>query len=143
MTPNMRAQNIFLIEQTGTTTAWKIRAEDAEIYDTKNVAFIKNLQGQLLRHVADPLQVTAAHGRVDSKTGDMIVEGQVQLEDLAGYTLETDLLHWHAANRALYTKAAVNIHNTSTHITGIGLYSKVDDASFVLQNEVRASFQLE
>ena len=143
MTPNMRAQKIFLIEQAETTTAWKIRADDAEFYDTKNIAFVKNVQGQLLRHVTDPLHVTATHGRVDSKTGDMMLEGQVQLEDIAGFTIETDFLHWQAANRALHTEAAVNIHNPSTHITGVGLYSNVDDASFVLQNEVRASFQLQ
>ena len=100
------------------TTAWKIRADDAEFYDAKHIAFVKNVQGQLLRHVTDPLHVTAAHGRVDSKTGDMMVEGQVQLEDVAGYTIETDILYWHAANRVLHTEAAVDIHDTSVHIAG-------------------------
>jgi LPS export ABC transporter protein LptC len=142
MTPDMRAQKILLIEQAEATTAWKIRADDAELYDTKHVAFVKNVQGQLLRRVTDPLHVTAARGRVDSKTGDMMVEGQVQLDYIAGYTIETDLLYWHAASQVLSTDAAVNIHDTSVYIVGTGLYSNIDDASFVLQSDVRASFQL-
>lgn len=140
--PDMRAQKILLIEQAEATTAWQIRADDAELYDAKHVAFIKNVQGQLLRHVSDPLHVTAAHGRVDSKTGDLVVEGQVQLDHIAGYILETDILHWHAENRVLSTDADVDIHDASVHIAGTGLYSNVDQASFVLQRDVRASFQL-
>lgn len=141
--PDMRAQNILLIEQAATTTAWKIRADDAELYDAKHVAFVKNVQGQLLRHVTDPLHVTAAHGRVDSKTGDIVVEGQVQLDHIAGYIIETDILYWHAESRVLSTDAAVDIHDTSVHIAGTGLYSNVDHASFVLHRDVRASFQLQ
>ncbi len=140
--PDMRAQKILLIEQAEATTAWKIRADDAELYDAKHVAFVKNVQGQLLRPVTDPLQVTAAHGRVDSKTGDMVVEGQVQLDHIAGYIIETDILYWRAESRVLSTDAAVDIHDTSVHIAGTGLYSDVDHASFVLHRDVRASFQL-
>jgi len=142
MPPDMRAQKILLIEQAEATTAWQIRADDAELYDAKHVAFVKNVQGQLLRHVTDPLNVTAAHGRVDSKTGDMVVEGQVQLDHIAGYIIETDILYWRAESRVLSTDAAVDIHDPSVHIAGTGLYSDVDHASFVLHRDVRASFQL-
>ena len=72
----------------------------------------------------------------------MTAQGNVQLQYLEGYTLETEVLSWHAAHRLLWTDAAVKINSALVHIAGIGLQGNVDQQRFVLQDDVHAAFQL-
>ncbi len=140
---DMRVQNVRLIEQQEEGgDGWELLAHDAEFYDAKQLVVVHQMRAQLLSQAAQPAQVTADNGHIDSATGNMTVQGNVQLQYLEGYTIETDVLSWHAASRLLGTAAAVKINSASVHIAGIGLQGNVDQQRFVLQDDVHAAFQL-
>src|SRR5215471_13593626 len=141
--PDMRVQNVHLIEQLEEGGAgWELLAHGAEFYDFKHLVMIHQMRVHLLAQTAPPVQIEADHGQIDSATGDMTVQGNVQLQYLEDYTIETDVLSWHAAHRLLWTDAAVKINSALVHIAGIGLRGDVDQQRFVLQDEVHAAFQL-
>lgn len=140
--PDMRVQNMHLIEQAETGDGWKLLAHEAEFYTAKQLIVVRQVQAQLLAQTAQPIRVEADHGHIDSATGNITVEGHVQLQYLEGYTLETDVLHWHATSRILRTDATVKIDSALVHIGGKGLQGHVDEQRFVLQDDVHAAFQL-
>jgi len=140
--PDMRVQNVRLIEQMEEGDGWELLAHDAEFHDAKHLVIVHQIRAQLLSQTTPPVQVAADHGHIDSATGNMTVQGNVQLQYLGGYTIETAVLSWHAASRLLWTDAAVNIHSAFVHIAGIGLQGNVEQQRFVLQDNVHAAFQL-
>ena len=139
--PDMRVQNVHLIEQAEVGNEWELWAHEAEFYDAKHLVVVRQLRARLLSKAAPPLHVIADYGQIDNATGNMTVQGHVQLQYLEGYTIETDVLHWQAASRVLRTDAAVKIDSTLVHIAGIGLLGNVDQQRFVLQDSVHATFQ--
>jgi LPS export ABC transporter protein LptC len=140
--PDMRVQNLRLIEQAEAGDEWELLADEAEFYDAKQRVVVHRLQAQLLSKEAHPVHVIADSGQIDSSTGDMTIHGNVQLQYLEGYTVATDVLQWHAANRVLQTDASVQIRSALVYITGNGLLGNVDQQRFVLQDNVHATFQM-
>jgi LPS export ABC transporter protein LptC len=140
--PDMRVQNMHLIEQAEAGDEWELSAHEAEFYDAQQRIIVHQLRAQLLWKEARPVHVIADSGQIDSSTGNMTVQGKVQLQYLEGYTVETDVLHWHAASRVLQTDAAVQIRSALVHIVGIGLLGNIEQQRFVLQDDVHAVFQV-
>lgn len=141
--PDMRVHNVRLIEQPEEGgDGWELLAHDAEFYDAKHLVVVHQMRAQLLSQAAPVVQVVANNGYIDSATGNMTLQGNVQLQYLGGYTIETDVLFWYTASRLLWTDAAVTINSALVHIAGIGLHGNVDQQRFVLQDDVRAAFQL-
>lgn len=140
--PDMRVQNLHLVEQTEAGDAWELWAREAEFYDATKMVVVYHLRAQLLAQAVHPIYVTADYGRIDSVTGNMTVQGHVQLQYLEGYTVETEVLHWQASGRVLQTDAAVQIRSALVHITGMGLLGHVEQQHFVLQDNVHAAFQV-
>lgn len=139
---DMRVYNLHLIEQADTGDGWKLRAQEAAFYAARQLVIVRQMRAQLLAQTTQPIQVEADHGHIHSATGDLTVQGHVRLQYLEGYTLATDILHWHAASRVLQTDAAVQINNAAVHIAGKGLQGHVDEQRFVIQDGVHAAFQL-
>ena len=140
--PDMRVQNLHLLEQAEAGDTWELSAHEAEFYDTKQRVIVHRLRAQLLSKAARPVHVIADSGQIDSTTGDMTIHGNVQLQYLEGYTVETDVLHWQAAGRVLQTDAAVQIRSALVHIVGTGLLGNIEQQRFVLQDDVHAAFQV-
>jgi len=138
--PDMRVQNLHLIEQAESGDEWELLAHEAEFYDAQQRIIVHRLRAQLLWKEARPVHVIADSGQIDSSTGNMTVQGNVQLQYLEGYTVETDVLHWHAASRVLQTDAAVQIRSVLVHIVGTGLLGNIEQQRFVLQDDVHAVF---
>jgi len=140
--PDMRVQNLHLTEQAEAGDEWELSAYEAEFYDAKQRIVVYRLQAQLLSKEAHPVHVRADSGQIDSATGNMTIQGNVQLQYLGGYTVDTDVLHWHAASRILQTDAAVQIRSALVHIVGTGLLGDIEQQRFVLQDDVHAAFQV-
>src|ERR1700730_4322471 len=57
--PDMRVQNVHLIEQAEVGNEWELWAHDAEFYDAKHLVVLRELRAQLLLKAAQPLHVMA------------------------------------------------------------------------------------
>src|SRR5919198_2791522 len=140
--PDMRVQNLHLTEQAEAGNEWELSAHEAEFYNAKQRIVVHRLQAQLLSKEAHPVHIIADSGQIDSSTGNITIYGNVQLQYLEGYTVETDVLHWHAASRVLQTDAAVQIRSALVHIVGTGLLGNIEQQRFILQDDVHAAFQV-
>jgi LPS export ABC transporter protein LptC len=138
----MRIQNLHLTEQAEAGNEWELRAREAEFYDARQRILVHRLQAQLLAQEDHPVHVTADSGQIDSATGNMTIKGNVQLQYLGGYTVETEVLHWQAMARVIQTEAVVQMRSALVHIVGTGLLGNVEQQRFVLQDNVHATFQV-
>jgi LPS export ABC transporter protein LptC len=141
--PDMRVQNVHLIEQAEVGNEWELWAHEAEFYDAKHLVVLRQLRAKLLLKADQQVYVMAEYGQIDNATGNMTIQGHVQLQYLEGYIIETDVLHWQATSRVLRTDAAVKIDSALVHIAGIGLLGHVDEQRFVLQDNVHAAFKMQ
>ena len=140
--PDMRVQNLHLTEQAEAGNEWELSAHEAEFYDAQQRIVVHWLRALLLSKEAHPVRVIADSGQINRTTGNMTIQGNVQLQYLEGYTVETHVLHWHAASRVLQTDAVVQIRSALVHIVGKGLLGNVEQQRFVLQDDVHAAFQV-
>lgn len=134
-------QDMYLIEQKGVGDSWKLFAREASFYDTKQLVLMHNVRGQLVSN-DQSIDVEADYGQFDNATGNISVHGRVQLKS-QDYTIETDVLHWHASSRVLQSDTSVRVASAFVQITGEGLHGHPDQQNFVVRNDVHASFQLQ
>jgi LPS export ABC transporter protein LptC len=142
--PGIQIQDMYLMAQTGSVITWQVCAKQAAFSETAQRAVVQQVNATIFQTDAvNTWQITAERGLLDSASGDMSVEGHVRLQQHEGYTIETDEVHWHTANRLLSTDAPVTMRNTSVSISGTGFRSLVDQHRMTLQHDVRASFRLQ
>lgn len=140
--PDVRVQHMHVVEQLEATTGWEVFAKEAEFYDEERLTVLHQVRARFSQHPAPALHMTAERGQIDSVTGNINMQGDINLQYQEGYTIETEKLDWHAMDGTLYTDAPVKLHTATVHITGTGLQSKVDQHRIDIQRDVRASFQL-
>lgn len=141
--PKGHMQDLRLVEQADTATAWEIHAWEAAWYATSQHAEVHRVRARLFQGERPPISLEAEYGHIAQATGNISVNGDVRLRHLAGYTVTTDALHWRAADRLLYTDAPVQIVSATVHIRGMGFRSKIEQRQFTLQQHVRASLRLD
>ena len=141
--PQGRLQGAILVEQDETSSAWEVYAEEASLFETKGLAVAQGVRAELFQDQQTLLWLQADEGKVHRQSGDIAVKGHVEVKHQAGYTIRTDALDWKAKNRSLQTDENVDIQGQSVRVTGKGLRSDVDQQQFSLQQDVRASFQLQ
>lgn len=138
---NMQARGVHLVEHHATAKVWELFAKDAVFYETQHLAVIHHVRAHFFQWPTTVWQLTAESGQIDRATGNMTLQGNVQLQSSAGYTMQTENLQWAAVSRLLSTPAQVELRGPSMHIVGIGLVSDVQQQRFTLQRRVRASFR--
>lgn len=140
---DMRIEDMHLIEQTVEGGGWQLFARDASFYDRKQVVLLHHVRAQLQSDALQTIYIEAHSGQFNGATGNMSVQGGVQLQYLQEYTIETDVLYWQASSRVLQTDTAVKIVSAFVQIAGIGLDGNADQQNFVLRDAVHASFRLQ
>jgi LPS export ABC transporter protein LptC len=140
---DIRVEDVRVMEQATAASEWEVSAREAKVYHAEQRTELHTVAALLSRLDESPIHMTAERGHVDGVTGNMAVEGTVRLQYQDGYTIETDKLHWSAADETLYTEAPVAIYNTSVYIAGIGLQSKAGQQRIAIQHHVQASFRLQ
>src|SRR5262245_33767296 len=90
--PDMRVQNLHLIEQAEAGDEWELWAHEAEFYDAKQRVVVHRLQAQLLSKEDHPVHVIADSGQIESTKGNVTVQGHVRIQYLVGYIVEADVI---------------------------------------------------
>jgi LPS export ABC transporter protein LptC len=140
--PDIRAQRIQILVQSGSVANWEVTAEDASLYNEGQLTVLHGVFLRYLRQASSLLQIKAARGQIDNVTGDIIVEGAIHLKYQDTYTIETEKIHWSALGHVIYTDRPVKIYNASFQMTGQELHGEMDSARIALEGNVQASFPL-
>lgn len=140
---DMSIEDMYFIEQSSTGPTWRLFAQRASFYDKKHMIHMHHVRAHLPAEELEPVYLEAEYGQLDSITGNLSVHGSIHLQYSHDYTIQTEVLYWHAASRVLQTDRAVQITSTLVQIAGVGLYGDANQQNFVLRDDVHASFTLQ
>jgi LPS export ABC transporter protein LptC len=140
--PDIRAQRIQVLIQSGSVANWEVTAADASLYNEGQLTVLHDVFMRYLRQASSLLQIKAARGQIDNITGDIIVEGAIHLKYQDTYTIETEKIYWHALGHVVYADRPVKIYNSSFQMTGQELHGEMDSYRIALVGNVQASFLL-
>ena len=147
----VRMEKVRFVEKAGDRTAWELDADSAEIDPTEDVIVLENVQASFYPQRKDqqlklgvqngnssPTKLRAKFGRINRRTKEMEVAGDVEVVLSDGISIFTNTLKWNDAEREIRTSDPVRIRSDGMEIEGTGMVSRVDDSSMKVMGPVSA-----
>ena len=143
--PEITLEAVHMVETRGGSRLWEVRADRAEVFErsgyTLLVGQVRPVEVTLFSHQGQ-LVCLADRARLDLKTKDVQLQGNVIARSDQGTELQTQALNWTAATRRLLTNEAVTIRRGTLTSQGQGLEAETSlERVRIYQNitsEVRA-----
>lgn len=82
--------------------------------------------------------VTGQEGRVDTKTKNLMIEGEVVTESSNGYVIKTQDVDYISTERILRTKSPVDVDGEGLKLKGVGMEARLKNSTILVQNDIKA-----
>jgi len=115
---------------------WKLKADQAEVYDQKGITLMRKVVIQVFSKDGD-WTVTSDEGTLDNNRRDVTLTGNVVIRSSDGLEMRTATLGWNNEQKALATEDPVTISREGTTITGKGLAINMQEETAALTQNVR------
>lgn len=118
---------------------WKLEANRAEIYEEKGFCVMDNPRVEIYQNGEVVSILTADRGKTYSNTGDIEVEGDVELVSLVdNIKIRTSKLKWIGSKRLIVSDEKVVEEKKDVIITGWGLEATPDLGKILIKKDVKA-----
>lgn len=107
-----------IIEEQDGKRLWELGAETIEIDPNTKQAIIKNLKGVFYQDNGGKLEIVALQAVYDSKTHDIVMNGQVKAVSPDGATFTAENARWAGESRRIYGFGGVTVTRDDTVIVG-------------------------
>lgn len=109
-TPNtMEYEGNTISEEKDGVKVWEITSDKVRVNSTTQVAEFERISGKFYQEDGNVLELTASNGTYDQNTGNVHIEGNVELLDSEGGRLTTKNLDWIGAEEVLVANEDVVI----------------------------------
>ena len=115
---------------------WKLKADQAEVYDQKGITLMRKVVIQVFSKDGD-WTVTSDEGTLENNRRDVTLTGNVVIKSSDGLEMRTKTLSWNNEQRALATDDPVEISREGTTITGKGLSVNMQEETAAVTQNVR------
>ena len=146
-----RMEKVRFLEKVADRKTWELEADSAEIDPAKDVITLEEIQTSFYpQEKSQPTKLPdrkgnstearlrAKSGRINRKTKEMEVAGDVELIRGDGISITTETLKWNDGKREIRTNDPVKIRSNGMEIEGTGMVSRVDDSSIKVEGPVKA-----
>jgi LPS export ABC transporter protein LptC len=123
----------------GGVARWRLVAARVEHHSAEQVTALRDLQ--LTYFDANGVEqgtLTARNGRADAAFTVIEVRDEVEIISRSGYTLQSEQLTYHQADRSLRTDAPVRLTAAGLRLDGVGLYLDLASQRLQVLSAVRA-----
>lgn len=107
-----------IIEEKDGKRLWELGAETIEVDPNTKQAIIKNLKGVFYQDNGGKLEIVALQAVYDTKTHDIVMNGQVKAVSADGATFTAESARWAGENRRIYGSGGVTVTRDDTVIIG-------------------------
>ncbi len=128
--------NLFLTEEKEGAVLWELAARIAQSFKKGNRTLLEDLRVTMYSEDGRVLTLRGDRGRIDEKTRNMEVEGEVVVTSSDGISLKTDSLHYNHSRREITTKAPVRIDGRGVRISGVGLLMELASEKISILRDV-------
>ena len=135
---DLQVRNVHYTEVGDSGMKWDIRADAARYQKKENLALFDNLTVKLVMKDGKTFVMNGDHGRLNTESKDMEIEGNVGIVSENGDRFATDRLHYRNADKVIETDRPVAMENESVNITGVGMVVSLEGKNVAILSQVRA-----
>jgi LPS export ABC transporter protein LptC len=140
---DLALQRIHYTETRDGVRRWTLEADSAKHDVGHGVTRIENIRVAFHpeQGAGADMTMTARQGTVKIEEGELFVQGDVVVHSPDGYTVETESLQYHEAERQISTRDPVRLVSEGMEMTGKGMILDIQAQTFVLLANVQAKFE--
>jgi LPS export ABC transporter protein LptC len=127
-----------MIEEDKGRKAWELWADNAQIYGKGDNILLGKIKALFYLESREKVHIRGAKGKINGKTKNMELTGQVVVVNNDGTSLLTDYLEWDAQKREMRSPYPVTIRGGGMEIKGKGMVAYVDKEIMLIEENVKA-----
>lgn len=121
------------------TDEWTLTAESARILKDKDQALLDDVHAIFFLENNDKINLTSKHGRLDTKSHDMTLSGNVIVRQLNS-TLKTDELHYEKKRHIIYSNSGITLKDGNSAVTADSMIIELNRERVIFKGRVNALF---
>ena len=129
-----------LIEMNGDRKEWEVEATSASMYGERGLALLADVVITFYPEQPEPITVRGDHGTFYNETRDFLIEGNVVVTPIEGYTAYTRSVQWLAATQLIATDDQVRAVKPGSELHGRGMRAHAQTRRLQILHSVEARF---
>jgi LPS export ABC transporter protein LptC len=118
-------------------TVWKMVAEDAQIFQERKIALLRNIQSSLHQEDGNTITFTGDEGIINLSSFDTKLQGDIHAVSDDGTQLFAESFEWDNKKRRATSEGPVRIIRNNIQIEGIGLDFDPDQERMTIKKKIR------
>lgn len=137
-----KAQGIHLVESQRGSRDWELFAQTAQSYQNNPTWDLENIKLLFYNDEKQTIILKGKKGELDTKTKDMKIEGEVEIETSNGYVFVAPYVEYNSASRLIFCSSLVQVKGPllagkrSLFLRGTGMRIPVTTQKMFLDAEV-------
>ena len=135
---DLQVRDVHYTEVGDSGMKWEIRADAARYQKKENLALFDKLAIKLVMKDGMTFVMTGDHGRLNTESRDMEIEGNVGIVSENGDRFATDRLRYRNADKVIETDQPVVMENETVRVSGVGMVVTLEGKKVSILSQVRA-----
>ena len=135
---DLQVRDVHYTEVGDSGVKWEIRADAARYQKKDNLALFDKLAVKLIMKDGKTFVMTGDHGRLNTESKDMEIEGNVGIVSENGDRFKTDRLRYRNSDKVIETDRPVAMENRSVQVSGVGMVVSLEGKTVAILSQVRA-----
>jgi len=135
---DLQVRDVHYTEVGDSGMKWEITADAARYQKKENLALFDKLEIKLFMKDGMTFVMTGDHGRLNTESRDMEIEGNVGIVSENGDRFATDRLRYRNADKVIETDRPVVMENETVRVSGVGMVVTLEGKKVTILSQVRA-----
>lgn len=135
---DLQVRDVHYTEVGDSGMKWEITADAARYQKKENLAFFDKLEIKLVMKDGMTFVMTGDHGRLNTESRDMEIEGNVGIVSENGDRFATDRLRYRNVDKVIETDRPVVMENEMVRVSGVGMVVTLEGKKVSILSQVRA-----
>jgi LPS export ABC transporter protein LptC len=135
---DLQVRDVHYTEVGDSGMKWDIRADTARYQKKENLAVFDKLVVKLVMKDGKTFVMTGDHGRLNTESRDMEIEGNVGIVSENGDRFATDRLRYRNADKVIETDRPVVMENETVRVSGVGMIVSLEGKKVSILSQVQA-----
>jgi LPS export ABC transporter protein LptC len=118
---------------------WELKAESVEYQQTQNLVSFKKVSLTYFPKKDNSIHLVGNLGKLDTKTKNIFMEGEVVISTPDGYELKVPSLYYQDDKREVTTEGMVSLKGPAISLDGQGLTMNLDSQRVWIHNKVKVT----
>jgi LPS export ABC transporter protein LptC/lipopolysaccharide transport protein LptA len=137
-----KMQGVHLVESQRGTRDWELFSKSAQSYQNSPIWDLENVRIVFYNDEKQSLVLTGKKGKIDTKTKDMKIDGEVDIETNNGYIFSAPYVEYDSGQRLIFCSGLVSVkgplvaNKRSLFLKGMGMRIPVATQKMYLDQDV-------